>query len=455
MPEAPWWIRYRGLRLAVCGVLLLSAAWVAQRLPQAVCTTETTAVAKEGARKETTTKTSCRPLAFADPPVFALLFIVGLLLWPDLSEVSLGVLTLKRKVDEQRAEQEENHRDTLQRLGVIALNLQTIQLHQSQQQSQQQTTNINFPGAETAPLRVSADHALPSSLAARASLTSAGESAEKPGSAGSIAESILNGPAFKAVGLVEAQKVLAEGRLRRVKVAIVGGPTSLSDVLPNVRQISSKMEAGVTEAPDVTVYGDMTASLVAIAAPDSDIFVLPVFRDLSSAGPEALLAAIEEAAVLNPEVLLLAVGSSSGTAPLRSALRRVARGSTLVIAPAGNEGEASASWPAREPEVLAVGAADKTRHRALFSNFGPGVSLFAPGEDVYFLKKERDEPILSEMSGTAASAALVAGAAALLLSRTSLGPDAVRRVLQEAAALHDGGLPLLDVGAAARVALSG
>ena len=53
----------------------------------------------------------------------------------------------------------------------------------------------------------------------------------------------------------------------------------------------------------------------------------------------------------------------------------------VVLAPAGNDGDQRAMWPAGYQEVISVGAlAADGRNRAHFSNYGKWVEIYAPGE---------------------------------------------------------------------------
>jgi serine protease len=64
---------------------------------------------------------------------------------------------------------------------------------------------------------------------------------------------------------------------------------------------------------------------------------------------------------------------------LISAIRDARRHGVLVVAAAGNEGHAAIAFPARAPDVIAVGASTEHGCLAEYSNDGSGLTLVAPG----------------------------------------------------------------------------
>ncbi len=71
--------------------------------------------------------------------------------------------------------------------------------------------------------------------------------------------------------------------------------------------------------------------------------------------------------------------TASDIPELISALRYAHRHRVVVVAAAGNEAHSSAAFPARAPDVIAVGASTEHGCLASYSNFGTGVTIVAPG----------------------------------------------------------------------------
>jgi serine protease AprX len=163
---------------------------------------------------------------------------------------------------------------------------------------------------------------------------------------------------------------------------------------------------------------------------------------------------------LNVRVINLAYGTDSAQSPATDPLAFAAdvawRAGIVVVASTGNDGHGTTlAMPARNPNILAVGAADHmgtletTDDRvASFSTYAlgqrrpdvvaPGVGLVglrAPGS---FLDEAYPQAVRAERffrgSGTSQAAAVTSGAVALLLQeQPSLTPDQVKHVLMTSA----------------------
>jgi subtilisin family serine protease len=78
------------------------------------------------------------------------------------------------------------------------------------------------------------------------------------------------------------------------------------------------------------------------------------------------------------KVISMSLGGGASTT-LRNAVTAASNRGTLLIAAAGNDGDATLNYPAAYPEVVSVAANDRTGARASFSNANSDVEVSAPG----------------------------------------------------------------------------
>lgn len=149
------------------------------------------------------------------------------------------------------------------------------------------------------------------------------------------------------------------------------------------------------------------------------------------------------------QVVNMSFGTTQDSRTLREAVRRLRDAGAVIVAAAGNEGppgegqRSSVTYPARYPEVIAVGAVDEQGRTARFSSRGPEVDVAAPGVGIPSTWPGRR---YRSLSGTSMAAPHVSGVAALVLAAGGgLSPGEVRARITGTA--EDLGLPAAEQGA--------
>ncbi len=157
---------------------------------------------------------------------------------------------------------------------------------------------------------------------------------------------------------------------------------------------------------------------------------------------------IREAADAGAKIINLSLTTPTSFFTLESAVKYAASKGILLIAAAGNAYPSPVYYPAAYPEVMAVAALSYDDKHASYSNVGTDVEIAAPGG-------ERNKSIYSSIpkalgcrdispqlphngyctkEGTSMAAAIVSGAAALIMSvRPDLTADQVRKLLKDTA----------------------
>ena len=177
------------------------------------------------------------------------------------------------------------------------------------------------------------------------------------------------------------------------------------------------------DAPGVASAANILSIRITAADGMSDSFTLA----------QGILAAVDAGA----RIINISMGSYSSPAVLTSAIDYAYAQGAVIVAAAGNDGAAQLEWPAADPRVVSVGAVDALGQQVSFSNAGAQLQITAPGYgvDTAWLNDQR-----VMMDGTSASAPLVAGAIAAIMSTTpGLTATQAWSVLQQYAS--DGGPP--------------
>ncbi|MFM8530564.1 MAG: S8 family peptidase, partial [Ilumatobacteraceae bacterium] len=121
-------------------------------------------------------------------------------------------------------------------------------------------------------------------------------------------------------------------------------------------------------------------------------------------------------------VVNMSLGGGESLA-LDAAIENLVASGFVVVVAAGNDGDVIAVYlrnacnhsPAGAPSAITVGATDVNDNRAIFSNIGPCVDLFAPGLDIT-AASYNSYAGTSVKSGTSLASPHAAGAAAIILT---------------------------------------
>ncbi|MCC7265658.1 MAG: S8 family serine peptidase, partial [Candidatus Latescibacteria bacterium] len=178
---------------------------------------------------------------------------------------------------------------------------------------------------------------------------------------------------------------------------------------------------------DESGHGTHVAGIIG-AVPDNGIGIagvapgarLMVLRAGFNIGGSAFLedddvaAAIVYAADQGARVVNMSFGDPNVSPLIRDVVDYAAQRGCILVAAAGNESSDEVFYPARFPEVIAVGATGREQQLLPFSNYGYSLDLAAPGLAVLSLLPGGG---YVERSGTSMAAAQVSGLAAAVLSR--------------------------------------
>lgn len=229
------------------------------------------------------------------------------------------------------------------------------------------------------------------------------------------------------------------------KSAIVAGRNLVSDQSStNYRDNISSMSHGTMVTG---IIGARTNNGTGVAGLNWNVSIMPV-RVLSSSGGGSVAGvgqgirwAVDNGAdVIN---MSLAWDANSGDPGERFVVEQIeyaiSRGVTLV-AGAGND-NGRITMPAAHPDVIAVGAVDKNKRRAWYSNYGSELDLVAPGGSqqssnsggVLSTDVVSRQLSYSYQQGTSFASPHVAGVVALMYANGITDPHTVREILLDTA----------------------
>ena len=118
---------------------------------------------------------------------------------------------------------------------------------------------------------------------------------------------------------------------------------------------------------------------------------------------------------LRPAVANMSLGGGPSNTLNKAVAGAVSQGVTMVVAAGNSKTDACGYSPGSEPTALTIGATDSGDVRAIYSNYGPCLDLFAPGTSVTS-SWNTSTTATNTINGTSMAAPHVTGVAALALA---------------------------------------
>jgi len=166
-------------------------------------------------------------------------------------------------------------------------------------------------------------------------------------------------------------------------------------------------------------HGTLVAGILHLVAPEARIVPIKAFDANGNTTMFAITQAVYRAIQMRVDVLNMSFSTAQDSPALRQALMDAAAAGIAVVASVGNDGDNTVTdVPACYPNVLGVAATDFADRLAGFSNYGPTVSVDAPGA---FVVSTVPGGRYAAAWGTSFSAPMVAGEIGLVASLRGQG----------------------------------
>ncbi|MBM7567656.1 S8 family peptidase [Paenibacillus sacheonensis] len=164
-------------------------------------------------------------------------------------------------------------------------------------------------------------------------------------------------------------------------------------------------------------------------APRATVHPVKAFDHNGSAFVSDIVLGIDWCVRSGMDIVNMSFGMKTRSKSLLTAVNNAYNAGVIIVASSGNDGKRkSIDYPARYPQTIAVGATNRLRRIAPFSNRGMHIDVYAPGDKILssWLRGK-----YNEMSGTSMATSHVSGAIALLLAhRPGLTPTDIKAVVK-------------------------
>lgn len=170
------------------------------------------------------------------------------------------------------------------------------------------------------------------------------------------------------------------------------------------------------KTPHAFGHGTMVAGLIHLVAPTAKLMPVKVFSSDGTSTLSLIIGGIYYAVDHGAKVINMSFSFSGTSQELTNAIDYANSQRVIMVASAGNNGQAVVIFPAGYNQVMGIGSTNNQDVRSSFSNYGSVVTIAAPGEGVISTYPFNH---YAAGWGTSFSTPLVSGAVALLVDINS------------------------------------
>lgn len=188
--------------------------------------------------------------------------------------------------------------------------------------------------------------------------------------------------------------------------------------LQNAIGVSANFTNDKSVKDKVSGHSTHVAGIIHEIVPNARLIFAKVLSDEGWGSSIGVSAGIEWCREKGADIINLSLGSPGESSLIKESVYKAVLDSIVVIAAAGNNGhkenEDRMGYPAKWPEVVAVGSIDESIKPSWFSSSGPNGDIVAPGGKILstFLNNE-----YIFLSGTSMAAPFVSGISALWIEK--------------------------------------
>lgn len=200
-----------------------------------------------------------------------------------------------------------------------------------------------------------------------------------------------------------------------LKKRIIGGRNFTSEDKGN-KNIYLDYNGHGTHVAGIIVAEGNSNNIVGVA-PEASLLILKVLDKDGTGSMKNVVDAINYAINKKVDIISMSLGSTSQMLSLEKVIKRANDKGILVVCAAGNEGDNNKDtdellYPGSYNEVISVGAIDKFKSAARFTNSNKEIDVVAPGVNIVSTYPDNKYAILS---GTSMATPFVTGVLSLLI----------------------------------------